>query len=387
MAAERSNSAKYSKRSSGTNTDGTLAGTLSTSYSGGNTLSTTLRSGSLYGDVGGIPFGERNPSSTSLNTKAQQAATSLPPISIFSGNTSSSSSSGGGGSSTGQPATPRSTHYELLRELVHKRIATFIYFKRLYEGRSFYLNTITITPELLLASNQHANDDITPSKRAYMFYILGISMGPLLDLTNSTYYAKALHTLAQEYDTFATEVAKSKRGRMNLRKIRMPGDNSNHNSNNNNTHLTPNGSNSIYTNSQNNPSNATIGGHSNNNTNNSRFDLTDLDTTEYTRLELHSVPFELDYSQTLYSLCDIMAEVYGKLLDASCDQAFWDLVLKLDARLKKVIIHLSKIFDSVARHAVKEEFAAIDPLLANVGSIISIDEPTGSNDASSIYSL
>ncbi|KAI8055363.1 hypothetical protein BDF22DRAFT_676760 [Syncephalis plumigaleata] len=343
-------------------TDATLAPTMSASNS--NNPGVASRANSIYGDGGGggggsISINERNLSSTSLNTKTQIVSNILPPISVI-GN------SGNSGSAS-QPSTPRSTHYELLRELVHKRIATLIYFKRLYEGRSFYLNTMIITPELLHTNSPYVNDDIAPGKRAYMFYVLGTSLGPLLELTNSTYYAKALYTLVQEYDTFSTEVIKSKRGRMNLRKIRIPGDNNN-SSNSSNSNSNTNGFNStIYNNQHINPSNSTTNSNNSNNSNNSgnRFDLNDLDTTEYTRLELQPVPFELDYAQTLYSLCDMMSEVYGKLLDSSCDQSFWELVLKLDVRLK---------------------FAAIDPLLANVDSIINTDEYVA-NDASSIYSL
>ncbi|RKP22694.1 hypothetical protein SYNPS1DRAFT_19709 [Syncephalis pseudoplumigaleata] len=285
MSAERVQPPKRTSSNNSHPADTTLAPSLSTGNSNGAAIA--ARSSSLYGGdaaaaSGGVPVHEQNLSNTSLNTKGQAASTGLPPITVMGSNS-------GGSSSSSQPVTPRSTHYELLRELVHKRIATFIYFKRLYEGRSFYLNTMHITSELLQSSSAHGTDDAASGK--------------------------------------------------------------------------------------------------------SRFDIADLDTSEYTRLELQPVPFELDYTQTLYSLCDIMGEVYGKLLDSSCDQTFWELVLKLDARLKAIIIHLSKLLDGVARHAVKEEFAAIDPLLANVDSIISTDDYANSNshhnnnDASSIYSL
>jgi hypothetical protein len=49
-------------------------------------------------------------------------------------------------------------------------------------------------------------------------------------------------------------------------------------------------------------------------------------------------PFEIDYFETFFTLIDVMAEAYYKLLTGTegpiCTQAFFELVLKCDARFK-----------------------------------------------------
>ncbi|RKP07561.1 hypothetical protein THASP1DRAFT_30629 [Thamnocephalis sphaerospora] len=264
------------------------------------------------------------------------------------------SAGSGSGSGDGAAQTARSTHYELLRELAHKRIATFIYLKRAHEGRTYYLNTTFFTPELVAS----LGDESTLLRRAYVFYALGQSLGSLLDMSNIMYFTKALNTLAQEYDTFAAEAAKTKR-RVNLRKMRMPGDG---------TSSTNSDSHSSYTSIS------------------AMLELPTSEGSEYARLDLQRPPFEIDYWHTLYTLCDTFCEVYSKLLEgatACCDHNYWELVSKLDARFKKIISLLVKEMDVLTRRSFKEEFAAIDPLLASAGGAMVHDDA----DNSSIYSL
>ncbi|RUP43741.1 hypothetical protein BC936DRAFT_136793 [Jimgerdemannia flammicorona] len=63
-----------------------------------------------------------------------------------------------------------------------------------------------------------------------------------------------------------------------------------------------------------------------------------VETGEYTHLVTTNVPFELDYIQTFFTLCDILCEVYHKLLmntnGGVCTQPFCELVLKIDGRFK-----------------------------------------------------
>lgn len=49
-------------------------------------------------------------------------------------------------------------------------------------------------------------------------------------------------------------------------------------------------------------------------------------------------PFEIDYIQTFFTLCDILCEVYHKMLintnGGVCTQSFCETVLKIDGRFK-----------------------------------------------------
>lgn len=49
-------------------------------------------------------------------------------------------------------------------------------------------------------------------------------------------------------------------------------------------------------------------------------------------------PFEMDYFETFFTLIDIMAEAYYKLLVGTegpiCTQAYFELVLKCDGKFK-----------------------------------------------------
>ncbi|KAI9315516.1 hypothetical protein BX666DRAFT_1827562, partial [Dichotomocladium elegans] len=89
-----------------------------------------------------------------------------------------------------------------------------------------------------------------------------------------------------------------------------------------------------------------------------------VDGAEYTHLTVPHVPFELDYFETFYTLTDILLEAYQKLLSGSegCTQAYFELVLKCDSKVKKIFAMVTKELDGLARNAIKDELKLIDPL-------------------------
>ncbi|KAG1473513.1 hypothetical protein G6F56_000915 [Rhizopus delemar] len=78
------------------------------------------------------------------------------------------------------------------------------------------------------------------------------------------------------------------------------------------------------------------------------------------------MPFEMDYFETFFTMVDIMAEAYYKLLVGTegpiCTQAFFELVLKCDGKFKKIVSMVTKELDQLARDAIKEELRMIDPI-------------------------
>ncbi|CAG8448877.1 9465_t:CDS:2 [Dentiscutata heterogama] len=84
------------------------------------------------------------------------------------------------------------------------------------------------------------------------------------------------------------------------------------------------------------------------------------------RIHWFNTPFDLDYFQTFYTLCDMLVEVYNKLLIGTNNIVapnFIESVLKVDGKFKKIISQVSKEVDTLARNNLKEELRIIDPII------------------------
>ncbi|KAI9254474.1 hypothetical protein BDA99DRAFT_518500 [Phascolomyces articulosus] len=209
-----------------------------------------------------------------------------------------------------QPQQQPSLH-EYLSELVSKRVATIKYLRRAHEGNTHWFNTILLTKNDL--SSIYPN--MKMQRRSCNFYMLGVSLGTILDIMNTSDYVKALGQLLNEYEYHINDHSKQKMKNI-FRKAR------------------------------------------------GKDDVAYTDGGEYGHLMLPHVPFDLDYFETFYTLTDILVEAYQKLLIGSegCNQAYFELVLKCDSKLKKIFTLVTKELDSVARNAIKEELKLIDPL-------------------------
>ncbi|CAH1763415.1 11152_t:CDS:2 [Entrophospora sp. SA101] len=216
-----------------------------------------------------------------------------------------------------------SSTYDFLYELVQKRVTTFTYLKQVHEGRIHWLNTVCLNKEDL--SIMYEN--MRMKKRTGNFFVLGTSLAPILDITNPQDYVKALNVMLQEFDYHTNEHTKQKMKNF-LRKSKIVKDD----------------------------------------------DTSFQDTGEYNYLFVPNIPFDLDYFQTFYTLCDILVEVYNKLL--------------------KIVALITKEIDSLARNTLKEELKSIDPMIIlsnlggggsnsnNTGSVKSTISSTSSNSSS-----
>ncbi|RCI04497.1 hypothetical protein CU098_008823 [Rhizopus stolonifer] len=213
--------------------------------------------------------------------------------------------------------------YEYLAELVSKRVATLNYIRKTHEGTTHWFNTILLTKENLV--NMYPNSKM--AKRTYNFYALGLSLGAILDITNPVDYIKALNQIMNEFERHTNEEPNKKMKNI-FRKAKSKDENSS-------------------------------------------FD----NTGDYAYLMIPHIPFEMDYFETFFTLIDIMAEAYYKLLVGTegpiCTQAYFELVLKCDAKFKKIVTTITKELDVLARNAIKDELKLIDPLshLSKISSI------------------
>ncbi|CAO0796183.1 unnamed protein product [Mucor circinelloides] len=216
--------------------------------------------------------------------------------------------------------------YEYLAELVSKRVATIKYIRKAHEGNTHWFNTILLTRDNL--TSMYPNSKMT--KRTNHFYALGLSLGAILDITNPVDYIKALSQIMTEFERHTSDDSKQKMKNI-FRKAKSKDENT-------------------------------------------------LDNTgDYGYLIIPHIPFEMDYFETFFTLIDIMAEAYYKLLVGTegpiCTQAYFELVLKCDGKFKKIVTMITKELDLLARNAIKDELKLIDPLccLAKVSSPIELD--------------
>ncbi|PHZ10504.1 uncharacterized protein RHIMIDRAFT_239327 [Rhizopus microsporus ATCC 52813] len=207
--------------------------------------------------------------------------------------------------------------YEYLSELVSKRVATIKYIRKAHEGNTHWFNTILLTKENL--QSMYPNSKM--AKRTYNFYALGLSLGAILDITNPLDYIKALNQIMLEFERHTNDDSKQKMVSAQFDTL----------------------SKNIFRKKTDHSDNA----------------------SDYGYLILPHIPFEMDYFETFFTLVDIVAEAYYKLLVGTegpiCTQAFFELVLKCDGKFKKIVSMVTKELDIIAREAIKDELRMIDP--------------------------
>lgn len=226
--------------------------------------------------------------------------------------------------------------------MIRKRVATFAYLRRAHEGRVHYFNTAILTKEDLASISEGPK----VKKRTHHWFVLGVSLGGLLEIDNPIDYIRGLVLLVQEYEYYTAKgfISKQKMKQIFRKKTKSPESGSN-------TFVVP---------------------------------LAVHDTGEYTYLDIRNIPFDLDYFQTFYTLCDVVCEVYYKILDEASSLAvpgFFEALLRIDNRLKKIISVVTSELDGIIQSTVKEELKCIDPLR---GSALKMD--LGEDDDESSFS-
>ncbi|SAM05469.1 hypothetical protein [Absidia glauca] len=207
------------------------------------------------------------------------------------------------------------TLLEYINELVSKRVSTIQYLSRTHQGSTHWFNTILLTRDDL--DDMYSNTKMM--KRSCNFYTLGVSLGNLLHIINPIDFVKALAQLLTEFEHHTNDTSRQKMKNI-FKKTNKSKDGS---------------------------------GHSDG-------------SGEYTHLIVPHVPYELDYFEIFFTLCDILTEIYQRfILDMEgCQhaQVYFESAVKADGKFKKILSMITKELDALARNAIKDELKLIDPL-------------------------
>ncbi|GAA6004718.1 hypothetical protein JCM10207_000992 [Rhodosporidiobolus poonsookiae] len=262
------------------------------------------------------------------------------------------SSSGGVGSVPNVPSGSLSGTLEMLRGLVGKRITAWTYLKNAGEGKVYWFNTVLLTTDDMRST--FTNEKMR--SRTIRFAVLGMSLSSLLDIAPAHDFLRSLLSLVQEFEAVPEERFGGKNQQKSLFKV---------------------GSKSRRGGGLSGASGAGGGGD---------FSMGLQEGGEASYLLTPNIPFELDYFQVLITTCEMLVEVYTKILSylgpppaasaglfppppgsrtslaapmavgsAGLSPNLTEVVYKVDARLKKLISMLSKEIDTLARAAIKAE--------------------------------
>ncbi|EJU05519.1 hypothetical protein DACRYDRAFT_92794 [Dacryopinax primogenitus] len=179
---------------------------------------------------------------------------------------------GGAISPTGgniQPVGTASASADLLRDMVAKRMKTFTFLKTVHEGKGHWLQSIQFTRQEL----DREFDNAKMRKRTHRFHVLGLSLSSLWDISAPNDFLRALLAILDEFDHFQDDVNYKPKMRNLFRGV----------------------------------SSKQLRKGSAGDTPYADFFL------DGATLLTPPFPFPLDYSQTLYTLYDILLETYHKM--------------------------------------------------------------------------
>ncbi|KAF8334294.1 uncharacterized protein EI90DRAFT_3051717 [Cantharellus anzutake] len=279
-------------------------------------------------------------------------------------------------------STPTTSSYESIRETLNRRLLALAHLRQGHEGRSYWLNTILLSHYEL----ERAYNTASMRKRTYKYAILAMSLSNLFDSTPHSDFLRSLGQLMNEYDQLQDENFKP-RMRNILRGSKGVRGRSGETFDDQSCLVIPN----------------------------MPFPLDyfqvlmsfcDVLTEVYHKIRqvlgpsplqhagmANSVPgsgYSISIHQHIFSSTNpLFTQLFPNELASSSfapdttasvppsaplssPPATWspgtaDAVLKVDARFKKIINQLLKELDTIAREAIKDELASLDPLLRNMG--------------------
>jgi len=197
-----------------------------------------------------------------------------------------------------------------LTNFISKRTLLLLYFKHFYEDESYYFNTLEFNSQAIMHYLQE-NDKL--KKRTNSWAQLGYSIGDLLAVPNVVEFTRALNALVSEFEHDKNESTSQKMKQL-LKKNKKE--------------------------------------YSNNSPN----------STNITFNEMPNTPFEVDFLQTFFALCDVLAEAYKRFLqidDKYLTKGYVELVTKIDLGIKKIVTSIIKEIDYSVRQILAQEFNII----------------------------
>eukprot|EP01083_Nonionella_stella_P136127 414069_1 len=186
-----------------------------------------------------------------------------------------------------------------LLSLVRKREKTLQYIKKGHRGNHHWLNTAKLTTEMI-----HKRKE---KKTIEQWFVLGMSLGSLLDFSHGSQIVRSFLQLMEEFDYFmSNNSAKNMRLILNAKPLRSAEDGS--------------------------PDESPIRPCLKKSQNGKIF---------FESLRTLHIPCELDYCRIVITLCETVIVLYKKLLDGSCSSKLLvEGVVKLDQKINDKIIHV-----------------------------------------------
>jgi hypothetical protein len=184
-----------------------------------------------------------------------------------------------------------------------------LYFKHFFEDESYYFNTLEFNSQAIM---RYVQENEKLKKRVSSWAQLGYSVGELLVVPNVVEFTRALNALVSEFEHDKNESTSQKMKQL-LKKNKKESNN--------------------FQNS-----------------------------TNITFSEMPNTPFDFDFLQTFFALCDVLAEAYKKMLavdDKYLSKGYIDIVTRIDSNIKKIISSIIKEIDFSVRQILAQEFNII----------------------------
>ncbi|KAI9761166.1 MAG: hypothetical protein M4579_001213 [Chaenotheca gracillima] len=317
-------------------------------------------------------------SSFSANNPDSATSSSSVPLAPTPTNSSSTSTSGG--------AYNPNVVYQHIHDTASKRISTLDYLRKAHEGRLYWFNTLLFTPNdlrSLPSLSPPANNPKTPSRRSTNYLLLGLSLPTILDLAppNALDYLRILYALLLEFDTYQqihppdstssssiSAISRNAAARLpsmfkrsgggggkgrrtsSAADIGMP------------LHGAGGGAAEMSAETPPTPL-QTVPATSTTLPPPTDSDL--LPGEEYAYLLTPSLPFDPDLHETFATLCDVLMDVYTRLLallasPAACAPGVAEAFTKADARVRKILVQgVVKDFEEASRAGARSEVAGV----------------------------
>ncbi|KAJ6239712.1 hypothetical protein M0813_24936 [Anaeramoeba flamelloides] len=210
-------------------------------------------------------------------------------------------------------------YMKLLETVVTKRTENFKYLKRIHEGGVYWLNVGLVTTDNIMKYYRSSQDLL--KKRVHLFFFLGLSLGPFLQIPNGSLYLHSLNCLLDEFSA-KFKVKKHK-------KVKLPISEEDEK----------------FLNSRN-----VISGSSNEK--HKFLMVPDVNTENF------------DYLQIVYALFDLLSHLSRKYLDPNCEnKLFYECIVAIDDWFYKLIIKpIVKEIHEISASMITRELTTFDPL-------------------------
>ncbi|KAF9880595.1 hypothetical protein CkaCkLH20_01637 [Colletotrichum karsti] len=255
-----------------------------------------------------------------------------------------------------------------MQEIANKRISTLDYIRKAHEGRVYWFNTILFDkPDL---QRMPSFDQRKLARRATNYLLLGLSLPTIVDLYANTpiEFLRSLNNLLQEFESFQQLHGEGGSSTSSLSRARLP---QMFRRQGGKSRRSASGANDIgYPGDD--GSSGGIGSSSSASASVMSFASSDNDLLPgevYTHLLTPSLPFEPDFFETFATLCEVLIDVYTKVLTlvptpSQTTAPVAELFAKADAKVRKIIVQgVVKEFEDSSRAHIKTE-------VANIGKVV-----------------